>query len=72
MTFVDQSISRVRAWLAGSSEPRARLAELAAVDEKHLRLALQADWNPTAATLRRIEKALPAPADKRPRRKVAA
>jgi hypothetical protein len=71
--LVSQSVARVKAWLAANDANREEIATTAKVDEKTLRLAKEADWNPTRKTLEKLEALIPAdfaPASKR--RKVSA
>ncbi len=59
---VDQAIARVRDFVTRSLAAGATvsaLAEIAAVDNKSVSQALQANWNPTASTLRKLEGLLP-------------
>lgn len=69
---ITETISRVRAWLASAERgSRAQIAETAGIDEKTLRLAANPKWNPTADTLRKLERAIPADWQPAKRRKVA-
>lgn len=57
--LVDQSKSRVRAWLTNTKGPKARIAADAGIDEKTIRLAIKGKWNPTAETLAKLEALIP-------------
>jgi DNA-binding phage protein len=49
----------VRAWLATSKKSRSQIAKETGVDEKTLRLAAKAGWNPTVKTLQKLEAMVP-------------
>lgn len=53
------AVARVRRWLAQTKMPRGEVAARAGVDEKTVRLAARAGWNPTANTLARLEALIP-------------
>ncbi len=57
---VSRAVARVQRWLASTDLSRAEIAARASVDEKTLRLAARATWNPTANTLARLEAIIPA------------
>lgn len=56
---VSRAVARVQRWLASTDLSRAEIAARASVDEKTLRLAARATWNPTANTLARLEALIP-------------
>lgn len=59
-TCTAKCVSRVKAWLSADQQPRLKIAQQSGVDEKTLRLALeQANWNPTAKTLIKLETIIP-------------
>lgn len=60
MTLAEQSVARVRDWLAARIEHRHEIARQADVDEKTIRLAMADDWDPRASTLRKLESVIPA------------
>jgi hypothetical protein len=58
--LVDRSVTRVQAWLAKQDHKNRReIADQADLDEKTLRLAIEADWDPRASTLRKLEQLMP-------------
>lgn len=59
---VDQSIARVKGWLATFEKRELpKVAADAGVHEKTLRLAIEeGDWNPTAKTLNKLLAVIPA------------
>jgi hypothetical protein len=60
MTLIEQSVGRVQAWLAKQGhKSRVQIAEQVDIDEKTLRLAKNADWDPRASTLRKLEPLVP-------------
>lgn len=59
MVFVDLSIKRIREFLRSSGLSKNRLAQEAGLRESTLRNMHRDGWSPSAATLRRLEKAIP-------------
>ena len=60
--LVDQSKSRVTAWLAAEAatvEARTSIATQAALNERTLRLARKAGWDPLSSTLAKLEALIP-------------
>ncbi len=57
---VDEVIALVRAYLAKPGVKKLHFAEAAGLRESMLRDVNSPDWNPTANTLRALEKAIPA------------
>jgi ribosome-binding protein aMBF1 (putative translation factor) len=59
MTETDRLMHRVRSYLAQPGVSKAGLAEASGLHKNALRGADRPDWNPTADTLRKVERALP-------------
>lgn len=71
---LDAAISRIRHWLQQSGQTNAALAAAAGVDEKTIRQAATAGWNPTMSTLRKVVAVVPHnwhPAPRQPRKRAA-
>lgn len=58
-TLAEQSVARVKAWLASEMHRRREIAKAAYVDEKTIRLSLHPAWDPRASTLRKLELVMP-------------
>lgn len=59
MIYTDYAIARLRAFLNQTGVAKSRLAINAEVAEGSVRDVHDPEWNPTAETLRRLEKAIP-------------
>lgn len=59
-TPCEQSVTRIKAWLADSGLSNLQIAKRAGVDEKTLRDATsKPNWNPTIRTVHKLEAAIP-------------
>ncbi len=71
LTPSEQSLSRVKAWLAAElaadKDRRNEIAKVAGLDEKTLRLAVGGPWDPRVSTLRKLELIMPPKSRKRAR-----
>jgi hypothetical protein len=67
ITLAEQSVARVKTWLADQIDRRHQIAKDAGVDEKTIRLSTADNWDPRASTLRKLEAVIPPDTKKRTR-----